>query len=39
VWYDFPATEEPKVIIEQRVLRDSGDNLGLQRIALVYYQI
>ena len=27
---------EPKVIIEQRLLRDSGDNGVLQRIALVY---
>jgi hypothetical protein len=33
----FPgAMEEPKVIIEQRLLRDSGDNGGAQRIALVY---
>jgi hypothetical protein len=28
--------EEPKVIIEQRLLHDSGDNHGVQRIALVY---
>jgi hypothetical protein len=28
--------EELKVIIEQRRLRDSGDNAGMQRIALVY---
>jgi hypothetical protein len=28
--------EEPKVIIEQRLLHDSGDNQGMQRIALVY---
>ena len=28
--------EEPKVIIERRVLHDSGDSLGLQRFALVY---
>jgi hypothetical protein len=28
--------EVPKVIVEQRRLRDSGDNNGMQRIALVY---
>jgi hypothetical protein len=28
--------EEPKVIIERRLLKDSGDNIGVQRIALVY---
>jgi hypothetical protein len=27
---------EPKVIVEQRILRDSGDNVGMQRIALIY---
>jgi hypothetical protein len=33
----FPgAMEEPKVIIEQRLLHGSGDNGGAQRIALVY---
>jgi len=32
----FPAMEEAKVIIEQRLLHDSGDNRGMQRIALVY---
>jgi hypothetical protein len=27
---------EAKVIIEQRLQHDSGDNSGMQRIALVY---
>ena len=29
-WYDFPAMEDPKVIIERRLLYDAGGNSGVQ---------
>jgi hypothetical protein len=32
----FPTMEDVKVIIEKRLLQDSGENRSMQRIALVY---